>query len=110
MTLQLLSPDEYNLLLSIQQEYPKLTFQNNGYEYIDKKSFSEEDAQKFAEVTEILKNHIEGFVKFNNFLYDKQNELNVRFQYKWDTSFTGVGYLKVRELLNGFDELDKTIL
>jgi hypothetical protein len=107
MTIKLLMQNEYDTLLSIQKNNPKLTFQNKGYQYIDRSTLSEDDKAADSKVKEILNNHIEGFVSFDNFLTDKKGELNIRFQYKWDWRFTGVGYITVRELLNGFDENKK---
>lgn len=112
MTITLITPEQHALLLKIQQEHPILTFQNEGFEYIDKSKFSKEDENAFNEVTKILKGCIKGFEKFNNFRYNKKGELKVRFQYDWTIddvdskiSFTGVGYLLVDELLNGFKEI-----
>jgi hypothetical protein len=111
MTIELLTKEEYELLLKIQKEHPILTFQNKGYEYVDKSKFSNEDKDAFDKVTEILKRCIHGFVEFNNFkLHKYNNKPQVRFQYDWtydDNSpnkigFTGVGYLFLDELLNGF--------
>lgn len=103
MTIELLSKEDYNILLNIQKKHNILTFQNKGYQYIDKSKFTQEDSEAFKIVSEILKSHINGFVEFNNFLFDKKGELNVRIQYKWDERFTGVGYAKIDELLNGFN-------
>lgn len=96
MTIEPLSQDEYEKLLLIQIMHSKLTFQNVGYQYIDRSTLSEEDKA-------ILSKHIKRFVEFNNFLLNKKGELTVRFQYCYDSSFTGVGYITLRELLNGFD-------
>lgn len=104
MTIKLLTQDEYNTLLSIQQNSPKLTFQNVGYEYINRKEFTEQDNIADKQVTEILKNHIEGFVRFDNFRHNKKNEISVRLQYHYSESFVGVGYVTLRELFMGFDE------
>ena len=101
MTIELITKREYNKLLHRQQKYPKLTFQNVGYQYVDKSKFSEEDAKAFNEVTEILRKSIKGFVEFNNFLI-VNDTIRVRFQYHYDASFTGVGYLELEELYKGF--------
>lgn len=42
-------------------------------------------------------------VSFSNFCLDKNGELSLRVQYHYDPSFTGVGYVLLSELLNGFD-------
>lgn len=103
MTITLLPETEYNRLLTIQKMCPKLTFQNNGYEYINRRELNESEKEADKEVHDILKQHIDGFVRFDNFKYNKKNELVVRFQYKYSPSFTGVGYITLRELKDGFD-------
>lgn len=105
MTIQLITEDLYNELLQIQKDFPKLTFQNNGYEYINKSTFTDEDVVAFERVSEILNDHIQGFNRFDNFrLTEKTKEIQIRIQYYWDISFRGVGYLLLDELLNGFRE------
>lgn len=114
MTIELLTQEEYNMLISIQKEHPNLTFQNQGYQYVDKSKFTEADKIAFDKVTNLLRKNIKGFIEFNNFKIgtdkiSKAKEVCLRFQYNWgaDTAgvhFTGVGYLTLREFLNGFDE------
>jgi hypothetical protein len=90
-----------------------LTSQNEGYEYIDKSKFAKEEKEAFDNIEAILKKHITGFHEFNNFrISRKTNELELRFQYSWTAddpdsrvSFSGVGYILLDELLNGFDKL-----
>jgi hypothetical protein len=104
MTIELLSTDEYDTLLRIQKDRPKLTFQNVGYQYIDRSTFSEEDKKADEEVQTILSKHIKDFRKFDNFrVREFSEELVIRFQYHWSAVFAGVGYITLRELLNGFD-------
>lgn len=100
MTIKLISKEQYDLIRKIQKKFPVLTFQNKGYEYI-RTPFNNEEQEAFDKVSEILKNHIKGFSKFNNFR-KKGKIIELRFQYRWDESFTGVGYIKLFELLNGF--------
>lgn len=109
MTIELITPEEHAKLLEIQKESPKLTFQNVGYEYINMKTLSEQDLENYKIVTDILSKSVKGFSKFNNFKLDKEQQIHIRLQYDWsygtgDLPFTGVGYLKLDELLNGFDE------
>lgn len=101
MTIKLLTQEEYDKLLDIQQKCPKLTFENKGYEYIDRRLFSEEEVEYYRQVSVILREHIKDFVRFDNFRMTT-GELVIRFQYHYDISFTGVGYIKAIELLNGF--------
>ena len=112
MTITLITQDVYNNLLDIFNKYPKLTLQNEGYQYIKKDALTEEETTKFKEVNDILKQHIKGFKEFNNFrLSKKTQEIQIRFQYDWTADdetkrlvpFTGVGYLNLIELLNGFN-------
>jgi len=109
MEINLITKSEYNQLKVIQKQHPILTLQNIGYETIDKSKFLIADKDAFNKVTNILKKAIVGFIEFNNFKHNKKGELVLRFQYKWSWSFTGVGYLKLSELLNGFEEKDKEV-
>ena len=109
MTINLISERQYNILLGIQAKYPKLTFQNTGYEYVDKSKFSEKDHKAFRIVENILKKNIWGFGKFNNFRITKSKEIDMRFQYNWTKDdptsgipYEGVGYVLVEELHKGF--------
>lgn len=98
----------YNRLIEIQKQYPKLTFDNNGYEYIRKEL--EEHKEVVNEINEILKATIGRFPEFNNFKPrpkgHKDGDFAVRCQYAWDSSFTGVGYFGINEFKN-FEEDEK---
>lgn len=110
MTIELLTQQEYDTLLRIQKEHPKLTFQNVGYQYIDRSKLSEDDKKADEEVKAILSKHIKNFREFNNFKLRENGEIVVRFQYVWDpeaTHFTGAGYITLRELFKGFDNPDE---
>jgi hypothetical protein len=109
MTITLITPKDHAWLLSIQKDYTKLTFQNNGYQYIKKDTLNKPELERIKELESFLKKHIVGFREFNNFKVRESGEIVIRFQYSWTadeesprTSFTGVGYLGVDELLNGF--------
>lgn len=122
MIITLIEQHEYDFLLDIQKRFPALTFQNNGYEYIDKSKLTEEDKQAWKDVEDFLRKCIIGFSCFNNFRYTKKSELQIRFDYNWTwtmdnesgliyrngISFIGVGYLKVIELLNGFETKEES--
>lgn len=88
--------DNYNKLISIQKEYPELTFQNDGYEYLNKEIINKHKEQ-IEEISSILKSTIKGFVEFNNFKIDKTGGILIRCQYYWDKMFVGVGYFPIEE-------------
>ena len=71
MTITLITQEEYDKLLSIQKEFPALTFQNNGYEYLNMSKLTEIELEKFKEAESILKKSIKGFSKFNHFKLSK---------------------------------------
>lgn len=111
MRIELITKEQHATLLQIYKEHSNLTLQKDGYEYISSSKLTEADKQALDVVTEMLKKHITGFQKFNNFKIDRKNRLVLRFQYNWTAdepnpsySFSGVGYLGVDELLNGFDK------
>jgi hypothetical protein len=112
MTITLITQDVYNQVLDIYNKYPKLTYQNKDYDTLNLKTLTEEETIKFKEVEEVLRQSIKGFVKFNHFkIRPKSQTLVVRFQYNWTADedkpsipFTGVGYLELDELLNGFNK------
>ena len=109
MKITLITPAEHTQLLDIFNNFPSLTLQNKGYEGLNKDKFTPEEKTKFDEVTSLLKKTIVGFSSFQNFRHNKDQEIQLRFQYDWtahDRSlgipFTGVGYILLDELLNGF--------
>jgi hypothetical protein len=112
MKIKLISEEQYNRLLTIQKEHPKLTFQNEGYSYIRKSELTDEDLKVWEEVTEILKSSIIGFCEFNNFRKTKSHpdRVQIRIQYNWCADdepkgyYIGVGYLYADELFKGFDK------
>ena len=87
----------YETLVKIQKEFPELTFDNNGYEYLDKE-VKERHKEQIDLISEILKKEIEGFIRFDNFKPRKNGTFDVRVQYYWDkSSFSGVGYFKIED-------------
>lgn len=96
------SMNNYNKLISLQKEYPELTFQNDGYEYLSKEIL-EKYKEQIKEISEILKAIIPGFVKFNNFKILNNKDIIIRCQYYWDETFLGVGYFYIEE----FKELNQ---
>ena len=104
MTIELLTIEEYALLRDIQKDHKGLTFQNDGYQYINKDNLSDAEKEAFKEVEELLKKKIHGFSEFFNFKLGDNNKIRLRFNYGYSSSFTGVGYILLDELLNGFNE------
>ena len=117
MILTTLEEEDYNKLLDIQKQYPNLTFTHEPYQEWIPAHFTEEDKNALNEVKLIMKKAITGISKFTNFYYSKSGILRVRFYYDWSYTwnndvdkipirdglpFTGVGYLELQELLNGF--------
>lgn len=117
MIINLITEEEYNTLLDIQKNHPLLTFQNKGYEYINKSKLTNDDKNAIGTINAILSKAIVGFSKFYNYCYTISNEIIIRFDYDlsltWNNDidkiikregipFIGVGYLYLDELLKGF--------
>jgi len=119
MILTTIEQKDYDIILAIQKNFPNLTFQHEPYQEWIPAHFTEEDKNALNEVKSIIKKSITGFRNFTNFYYNKKGILNIRFYYDWSYGwnndidkivvrqsipFTGVGYLELQELLNGFNE------
>jgi len=110
MTIKLISKEDHAFLIKMYDNHLNLYLQNKGYQYIDKSKLTSEDLIAIDNIEKLLKNHITGFIKFNNFRLSKDDKLQIRFQYNWDADnekggyFTGVGYILIDELLNGFEK------
>ena len=106
MTITLLSRRDYKLLKSIQEKFPNLTFQNDGYQYLEHHvKLTDKDRQAIRVVTRILFKCIHAFSEFNNFKLRSDGTPVVRVQYNYDPghrSFIGVGYVPIEELRHGF--------
>ena len=115
MRITLIEHYEYDMLMKVQAEHPNLTYQNKGYDYPDKSKWTPEDLEAFKKCEDFLKQCIKGFREFNHFILRNSGKMGIRFQYNWTADeedpnklpFTGVGYLEVQELLNGFNENQK---
>lgn len=112
MKINLITQDEYNTLTGIQEKQPTLTYQQKGYDEIDPKKLSDRDKESILTIEDILHRSIHGFRRFQNFTITNSGETKIRFQYDYNYNgegvpFTGVGYIKVSELLNGFENNDK---
>ena len=109
MKIELITPEQHETILNIYKSFPILTLENKGYEGINRSKLTEAEKEADKKINEILKNHIVGFSRFQNFkTNNKENNLTIRFQYDWSAEdknsipFIGVGYIKLDELLNGF--------
>ena len=110
MTIELIDEQTYNELLKIQSEFKNLTYQNKGYDGINRSCFTIEEKEADNRVKEILSKCMRGFRGFQNFKIVNDGEIMIRFQYNYSydnpnaVSFTGVGYLFLDELFKGFRE------
>lgn len=108
MKIETISKEEHCILFDLYDQYPTLTLQNKGYEGLDKSAFTSDEKKAFETVNNILKNHVAGFSSFQNFRHDKDGNVEIRLQYNYNYDgglpFTGVGYILLDELLNGFSE------
>ena len=110
MTIKVINKQQHKTIEDIQKKFKILTLQNKGYEKPNKEKFTEEEKEAHKTVENILKNHIVGFSSFSNFKHDKNNNLVLRVQYNYNADnpggiyFVGVGYLQLKELLNGFNK------
>jgi len=116
MTINLITPEQHETLLNIYTNYPALSLQNTGYEGIDRSKFTDEEKAADAKVNEMLSKSILGFTRFQNFRLSKEGIVSLRIQYDYNADyvkkyeydpngirpFTGVGYINLDELLNGF--------
>lgn len=111
MTITLINEEIYNKLCEIQEKFPKLTYQNKGYDTPDFSNLTKEEKSAFDYCTEVIGKSVKGFSEFNHFKLSNKGEVKIRFQYNWtadsdrdELHFTGVGYLYLDELYKGFRE------
>ena len=109
MTINLITSEQHAKLKEIYTNYPVLTLQNKGFEGIDRGNFTDEEKQQDKEINDILKGAVIGFSRFQNFKLRDNGVIALRFQYNYSadeerptTSFIGVGYILLDQLLNGF--------
>lgn len=88
--------DTYNKLKEIQKNYPQLTFNNEGYEYLSPKIKQKHDEQ-IKTISELLKPVLDGFVRFDNFKPRKDGTFAIRVQCNYSPSFTGVRYFNIED-------------
>lgn len=112
MKIKLINKEQFNDLENKFNTNKGLLLQNKGYEGIRKEDLSKEDLKALEEINDLLKVHIVGFSHFQNFRNSKKTgEIELRFQYNYNAdnpnggiSFYGVGYITLKELLNGFED------
>ena len=101
--------DLVNRLKELREEFPQLTFENVGYQYLSNKVIQEHE-KPIAEINGILKKLLKGFSTFNNFKPRKDGSIVVRLQYNYGdhhetgSYFIGVGYFTFEELLNEYQK------
>ena len=90
------------------KECPELIFNNDGYEYLSK-DITDKYAEQIKEIESILRQVIQGFIKFNNFKPCKDGSFKVRCQCVWTLSpyFIGVDYFSVEGIDEEIKELNK---
>ena len=104
MEITLISKEQHSTLLNLMQDNEGLILENKGYQYI-RRELTNKEVEAKQQVVNILKNHIKGFNSFTNFRHHvKTGKPQIRFDYAYSSSFSGVGYIKIDELLNGFDK------
>jgi hypothetical protein len=113
MKINLITQKEFEDIKNIYEKFPRLTLQNKGYEGINRAKLNEDEKNADKNVNEILKKSIIDFSSFQNFRLTKDNQIQIRMQYDYtahDRSagipFTGVGYILLDELLNGFKVME----
>lgn len=105
MKINLITRKEWEFLVEMYKNFPNLTLQNDGYEYIKKDTLTDNDKGAILLIEKLLRQKIVGFSEFNNFRLSKKEGLpQIRLQYQYGPGFTGVGYILVDELLYGFKD------
>ena len=86
----------YDKLKEYQKNYPSLTFDNNGFEYLSME-VKESHKEQISEINNILKKEISGFIYFDNFKPRKNGTFSIRYQCHWSESFIVVGYTDIED-------------
>jgi hypothetical protein len=106
MRINLISEREYQILLGIQKKYSALTYQQKGFDGPNRRTWNQKELKADKIVNRILEKSIIGFRYFQNFNV-KDDKIIIRLQYNYNADgggipFTGVGYIMLDELKNGF--------
>ena len=89
----------YDRLVEIKNTYTELTFNNDGYQYL-RPEVKEAHKAQVEEISAILKEEVQGFVRFDNFKPRKSGSFAVRMQVHWDERFIGVQYNDILDFKN----------
>ena len=86
-------------LIEFKDNFPELTFDNNGYEYLSPE-IRDKYKNEITEISEIMKSIDSGFLEFNNFKPREDGSFSIRYQgiYDRQTYFKGVCYLNINEI------------
>ena len=104
MTLLRFITEEERLTLENLSTVPELIIEGTGHTYLYygvkyKEGLSSSTIAQLETINNILVDVIKGFSSFSNFT----PKGTLRFQYAWDSSFKGVGYISINQLHKGFD-------
>lgn len=91
--------------MEIRKQYPELTFNNDGYQYL-KPAVREQHAEQIKEIAAIMKEQFPRFVEFNNFKPRKDGTYSIRCQTYWSESFIGVEYFTEENFLETTSDSD----
>lgn len=94
--LRFITQEEYEMLKAFSQQ--ERLQSNNKSNYYHAENMEDDLAVKA--INTLLREVIEDFVSFSNFV--KSNPVSIRLQYEWDERFTGVGWVTIDELRDGF--------
>lgn len=94
--LRFITQEEYERLLTLSQREDLQSDNKENYYHAERLKDDEDVKWVNALLTEV----IEDFASFSNFR--KDNPDWIRLQYAWGPHFTGVGWIKLTELRDGF--------
>ena len=92
--------EAFNRLNELKKQFPELTFDNEGYQYlpVEKREKHKEQIKEIEDILIKKLNPIQGVVNFNNFKPRKNGGFYIRVQMYWDERFKGVSYININDL------------
>ena len=90
----------YEELNKLREEYPALTFNNEGFQNIPN-DVREANIEGQNKIEELLQKSVKDFVRFQNFKPRKDGSFDIRCQTKWAPWFTGVSYFPLENFQPG---------